>query len=847
MTTKIIDEQGFSDGIVYGNPLPAKVPGRFNKAFSFNGATHVEVENNLINNLDFSISFWVDTEDTNCGLFSDGCNSSGGSDRGFDIKILSSGDLQARVRGDSGFQETLVAPGFSPTSGFKHISVVYSRTAKFELYVNGILLDSVVPSASIFNIISALATARVGAGNSDGNVADVFTGNLDQLRFYSGSLTASEVLALYNEAIPTIPTDPISYYTGDNISGSTLVDEEGNHNGTIIGSVVAGSSLPTQVGDYLEFPGSGSFVDLNTLLNGTITEISFSALINTQLGSTGAIFNLLEHITDNGSSSDVIELRTSSSGEVSIKVRGISNTNYNTTQNQVLPIDSMWHHLVFTLGSSSIKVYVDGVLRIDTPSPNEDFLINFASLGARPDNSANFAGKMDQVRFFNRELTPTEVYSLTCELLPSCTETLPLDYVHHYTMDNISGSTLVDETGNQDGTIFGSLTPVSPGKFGKALGGWNIGTVNIDGVLSGGVSGFSVSMWLKLNSNSGEDILLHLFSPDTFKIKISGFDLSVQIAGGAPNGTFVGAGGDRLQDYNDRWKHVVVSVGTNSLKAYIDNYLVLNTTISPHTWSFAQGSLGRDLFTSSTRIDGSIDQVRIYDRELTTAEVSGLYCDPGNGLVPEADIFYTMDNISGSTLVDEQGNADGILVGGPLQTTGNTGKFNEALIFDGSDDYVNIVPTVADPTELSLSVWANLSQVGLVNIFSHADSSGSFAPAIAFRIFSGNFEFIIRSTDDASPLVIGGGTPVITSPNYTHLVFIFRKSGNCEIWVDGTQVFTQAVNITGSLTSSRAILGAASVNAYPSSPIQFTSQTLDQARLYDRALTPTEIGLLYNE
>lgn len=55
-----------------------------------------------------------------------------------------------------------------------------------------------------------------------------------------------------------VPTSGlISHWTMDNVSGSTLIDEQGNFNGTIVGA--------TQVNDYLEFDGAGDYVDLGVL------------------------------------------------------------------------------------------------------------------------------------------------------------------------------------------------------------------------------------------------------------------------------------------------------------------------------------------------------------------------------------------------------------------------------------------------------------------------------------------------------------------------------------------------------------------------------------------------------
>ena len=88
-----------------------------------------------------------------------------------------------------------------------------------------------------------------------------------------------------------------------------------------------------------------------------------------------------------------------------------SSTNGGTTGLQVL--DNNWHHVVITSDGTTIKIYADGVLKttvnysaIITPCQITYFV------GAQADFPYNWKGSVDDLRFYSRTLTATDVKSL---------------------------------------------------------------------------------------------------------------------------------------------------------------------------------------------------------------------------------------------------------------------------------------------------------------------------------------------------------------------------------------------------------------------------------------------------
>lgn len=72
-----------------------------------------------------------------------------------------------------------------------------------------------------------------------------------------------------------------------------------------------------------------------------------------------------------------------------------------------------WQHVVFVRRGKSVTVYLNGQQEIETESDNH-FPISFDQLflGGRSDNDSNWEGRLDEVAFFDRALTPHEISQL---------------------------------------------------------------------------------------------------------------------------------------------------------------------------------------------------------------------------------------------------------------------------------------------------------------------------------------------------------------------------------------------------------------------------------------------------
>jgi hypothetical protein len=77
------------------------------------------------------------------------------------------------------------------------------------------------------------------------------------------------------------------------------------------------------------------------------------------------------------------------------------------------PIDGQWHHIAGTRDNTSLKLYIDGVLIATTPSTAVDFgswLLHNYRLGYG--FGSYWKGSMDDLRFYKRVLSPSEIIAL---------------------------------------------------------------------------------------------------------------------------------------------------------------------------------------------------------------------------------------------------------------------------------------------------------------------------------------------------------------------------------------------------------------------------------------------------
>ena len=405
-------------------------------------------------------------------------------------------------------------------------------------------------------------------------------------------------------------------------------DTGGNYDGTATDVTF---NTPGYIDYAADFNGSSSKINTGYIQNGQVFSCSFWGKDFSAYGS------ILRDTPSGGGTNTRIDI---SSGGTSIPYAvfyGSGSAVYLSTTGST-PVG--WHHYVITADGSTAKLYMDGVeeasISYTQVSGNNSTPVHMMSNGAFA--SGYGSGKLDQVRIFNKALSSSEVTRLYGETscIYTCTtdtngfpSTASSNLIAYYKLD----SDATDETGSYNGTatdvtfsggrygagaVFnGSSSAIVNTSFGisgnqaRSYSAWaytNGSTVGtICGVGNNGVAGQSMYLYIDQTAGSG----VGSWSMWGFTATYDLYNQSLAAIGNLSNG----------------WHHFILTWDASStFKLYIDGSLADTKTKSVTYNTPAEFAIGR-WYDSGYWFNSKIDQVRIYDKTLSSTEVTSLYED----------------------------------------------------------------------------------------------------------------------------------------------------------------------------------------------------------------------------
>lgn len=190
----VTDEHGSNDGTATGITYTTGVMGQ---AAVYNSADRIVVADHSTIDFDaedFSISAWVNPDDTNRSRYiADKSNDTGQ----IDFRLwCDSQTIKFEFDNSSGAVQRATS-GNVLTTGWQHIVATYKESTKaLTIYRNGV---SVATATASYSNSSGSDHLTIGAHYIPGEYADNFLyGDIDQLCLWSSCLTASDAVSLYN-------------------------------------------------------------------------------------------------------------------------------------------------------------------------------------------------------------------------------------------------------------------------------------------------------------------------------------------------------------------------------------------------------------------------------------------------------------------------------------------------------------------------------------------------------------------------------------------------------------------------------------------------------------------------
>jgi hypothetical protein len=343
----------------------------------------------------------------------------------------------------------------------------------------------------------------------------------------------------------------------------------------------------------------------------------------------------------------------------------------------------------------------------------------------------------------------------------------------------------------------------------------------------------SISLWVKTTDDTaylyakGDDSAakyehnLELLANGTLKSAIynSGAGLAASVTSTAT-----------VDDGN--WHHVVVTIDDgSSMSLYIDNGTPVTTT----SWSgsvayqstvpFMLGAF-EGITSAGSKLNGSLDQIRIFNKALSSSEVTTLYGETyASSTKSTTDIF---GDGSGVALYE-------------LDEDSFSSNFEQAAVFNGSSSIINLGDHNAfSPSVNPLSVSCWIKTTSTIDFIFSKGSSGAYEYGL---FIDGSGQIGLQAyTLSASSSVSINTSSAYNDGNWHHIVGVYDPSGNFKIYVDGSQQATSSTSLSMGNSSNALILG----KKYDTSS-DFFNGSLDQVRIYSSALSASDITKLYNE
>jgi len=413
------------------------VSSQYGRALDFDGVNdYISIPGTSFNFTDnFAISFWCNITSGRVPLTKGNMGSSG---YGFDFGGFTAGQIEFLVLVNG---QNYISRGFAYPGGWVHVCGMFTSrlagTARNILYINGNQQSGTVISAGTVNSVSTNASPLIIGSLSD--LSFYFSGRLDDVRAYNRILSTQEIRLLASEpgigfkpnpakklsrfsqrftyqppkaktygVVRVKETDHANLREGlvgawcPSISGSgnLLPDLSGYGNNGTLTNMAANDWVSAQYGRALDFDGSNDFV---TIADANHLDVTGPVTLSMWVRGTSNANKVLAEKGVNGSlvmqpnGANQFYLLDGNASPVS--VTGIGN----------LIFDGSWRHLCGLFDGTNRSLYVSGTAYVstamNTPTANAGAFV----FGGRTGGVAAWTGQIDDVRIYNRALTPSEI------------------------------------------------------------------------------------------------------------------------------------------------------------------------------------------------------------------------------------------------------------------------------------------------------------------------------------------------------------------------------------------------------------------------------------------------------
>jgi Concanavalin A-like lectin/glucanases superfamily len=535
----------------------------------------------------------------------------------------STGKMRFIVDGNSRVTATGTTT-LNDTNHWYHIVGVRSGNTLY-IYVDGVQESSAAITGASKTVSSSLFLGG-GQGAS-------FQGSVDDTRVYNRAFSSAEVSALLSEYDTSLKVGAgssglVGHWRFD---GSPKDSTPNANNGTAT-NVTLTSDRKGALNSAYNFAGTSTscvVLPVSSQLNSSV--FTFAAWIKPSASGTQTIIG--------SSSSGNPQFRVEAGNKITLLKQNVSQLPSSTGSITT----GEWNHVVVSYSSSGEYVYyINGL-----PSGSGIDLQTFSFPGYRigcKTIAEHFAGDIDDVRMYNRVLSPAEVgriantYNSQVNLRTnngtSGSVNLSSGLAGHWAMN---GNVLDSTPNGNNGSIIGGavLTTDRMNQAGKAYsfnGAPQLIQVGTSSVL-GFTDNFTLSAWIHPTGYNTTDFF-GLKNGVLARGPASTYNYGIQISNATTIAFVKRTSPETLQYRNftvpsltNKWSLVTMTISGGTVKLYLNGQyyasLSTGTIASGPSDNLYIGSMTNN--RPETSFIGKLDDVRIYGRVLNTAEIAALY------------------------------------------------------------------------------------------------------------------------------------------------------------------------------------------------------------------------------
>lgn len=712
-----------------------------------------------------------------------------------------------------GTQRTLSSGFNHKVNTWHHFAVTYNGT-NIRTYVDGNLTNT---SANFSGNVSFDGTVRVGTYAVAGYAFDGF---IDETKVFSSALTADQIRAEYAGGAAILGEKNndflskglLGYWDLDEASGDAS-DKSGN------ALTLTNNNSTTYVGG--KFGNGGEFVPASTQYLSTATAIN---------GAQTASF----WVNPDSNTNNYVHLTASA---------------YITSSAGTLSATGFTNPTIYVNGVQTTSIAADSWQLVTVTT---DTAINANAFEVGRANSSYFDGTLDEVRLYNRALSPSEVTALY-NWAPG-----PVGY---WNFDEGSGTTAYDRSGNGlNSSAFSGDPAWVEGRFGKALHFDGNDSVQVNDADTLDINNaITLSAWVKPDSFEATGYEGIIWKQNTSDVNQSSA-YGMTAYWNAQYTTFIAtttdANGYVTQSTTDmttgEWQHIAATYDSVSgeTKFYLNGVLTnTSTAVTGEILSSAQHLyFGRKVTNYWV---GAIDEVKIYNYARTPQQIvedMNAGHPTGGSPVGSQVSYWNFDEMYGIDVYDSVGGYDGEIDGASWSTDG---KFNSALDFDGIDDFVSVPNQSAlnfsesDSFTSCLWFWLETGEAAdgayILDNRQNNYNEGYFMYVTAT---TGVLTFGIEDTATATTTT-GDAASTVQDNSWYHACGVRNvATDQISLYLNGKLVDSDTDTTSATLAHNEALTlgrGGAGVTTG-----EVLNGKIDEVKIYSSALTADQIKIDYN-